>query len=1370
MFYGGGAMSFVGGIKTVSALSFAQWAPYLTAGVAAVFGVFSLVGYSAVDVQANAWLVDPASAIMLLLCAFALALFHLRATRLASLLVLPVPALALVLLVSHFAPPGVSLLPGWLVPAATLSVASAFCFLFIGVALLLRYRASFPEVLGDGMLRGVSVAVSVFAAAMLAGAGLGQLWPSATLFFPVSAPLVAAGLWALALSMAMLVRPGWVALQWPRAGEWPAIVFLLIAFTGFYLYEMVSREEQQRVINQVELSAHNLASDMQATGRNHLLAIERKRRRWAVSAPDAVDTVWIDDARAYLEHFPGLVAIGQLDARARPLRGALRGEPLTAYRDQPWFDQLQMDTLADQALRAGELRLAPVASVHAGGGGFLFAVPVASGPGDASRGFLAGALDANTLFASSVDPQAGAYAVSLYAGDILVSAYGAQIDAGHGELVARREFTLAGSSLSMVMQPSPTMAHLHRSALPKVILVFSFVAALLASLGLGLWHLSRTRLREVEETSQRLQTAQRIASLGHWELDPHTNHLILNEQALQIAGLRPEEGVVNRAKIDALTHPDDRQLVRDAVEAALAQRQPIDLVHRIVRADGQVRYVHQLGEMQSADDGQPARLAGTMHDITERETAYMRLRESDARYRLAARQTGQLVYDYDVETGVIEWVGAVQEVTGESAESFSQVDIHDWEHRVHPDDRATVVAALEHSNRTGELFHIEYRFRHSEGHYIHILDSGVYLFDDNGCPLRQVGAMSDITGQKQAEKERERYARQLAGLAAISRDVNTAGQPALAARQIAHATREIVESGMAAISLDSPDAGQAGSLAVSLADDAVERPDQRTWESAAALYDALAPAGEVVRVSGDELKQHPAWHEHAGDGALVALTSGWLAAPVSDHHGRRVGLIQVAEPRAGRFDVNDERLVAQLAQLTAVVVEKLRLFEQTRTANAALEEMLHYDNLTGLPNRALFREHLSRALERARLDGSPVALLVFDLDHFKNINDSLGHPVGDRLLQAVAQRLESMAGEHALLARLGGDEFGILADPGPEDACRALATRVVDLFRKPFSVDGRAFYTSVSLGISCFPAHGESIDTLIQHADLAMYRAKESGRNTWAVFEAGMAARAVDNLELFHDLRDAVSSESLQLVYQPRQSVSSGEIVAFEALARWHHPERGQVPPDRFIALAEDTGLIGELGAWVLHQACADLADWRARGMKDLRVSVNVSARQLILEGFADSVIAALQTHALPPAALELEITEGALMEDPRLSREVLLQLAEHGVSIALDDFGTGYSSLSYLRTFPLNCLKIDKAFVNEVPGNHDDVIISRTIIAMARNFGLQVVAEGVEREEQAEFLSREGCDQLQGYLISRPHGAEEVANTVMRYRNGGPA
>jgi diguanylate cyclase (GGDEF)-like protein len=472
-----------------------------------------------------------------------------------------------------------------------------------------------------------------------------------------------------------------------------------------------------------------------------------------------------------------------------------------------------------------------------------------------------------------------------------------------------------------------------------------------------------------------------------------------------------------------------------------------------------------------------------------------------------------------------------------------------------------------------------------------------------------------------------------------------------------------------------------------------------------------------------------------------------------------------------------EEIAAGQAQQTLVLVIAISLlgmsiaawyaFHDSRRKQALagqFERQAQVDALTGLANRMYFQERAREELARAARDRHGVGVLFVDLDRFKRINDSLGHEFGDVVLKKVAQRLRHALREVDILARHSGDEFTVLLHGRADaDDVMRVARKLLHAIGQPFPHDGHELYVTASIGISRYPEDGQDVDTLIKSADIAMYRAKEQGRNRIEFFSAEMDERAHETLSISNSLRQAIERDQLMLYYQPRVDVKTSRIVGVEATLRWNHPELGLLEPLRFIQLAEDTGMISEIGRWVVSAACKQLRSWDDAGVPSVRMAVNLSTRQFQAADLVDMVNAYLNRYQLPANRLELEITESVLMHQPQAAEHVLTRLHATGVVVAIDDFGTGYSSLSYLKLFPIDYLKIDKSFIDGLPNDGNDRVITEMILSLARKLNVKVVAEGVETVEQYAFLAAHDCDELQGFLFSRSVRAEDVEPLLRR-------
>ncbi|HWP46038.1 MAG TPA: EAL domain-containing protein [Candidatus Limnocylindrales bacterium] len=430
---------------------------------------------------------------------------------------------------------------------------------------------------------------------------------------------------------------------------------------------------------------------------------------------------------------------------------------------------------------------------------------------------------------------------------------------------------------------------------------------------------------------------------------------------------------------------------------------------------------------------------------------------------------------------------------------------------------------------------------------------------------------------------------------------------------------------------------------------------------------------------------------------------------------------------------------------------------EVKQAAETIWQQVYHDPLTGLPNRMLFEDRLTLELAHARRDKQGLAVMFLDLDHFKLINDTLGHSVGDQLLQNVAHRLRDALRGTDTVARMGGDEFALLLTrvTHAENVAR-VTQKILHALKPPFNFGGYDFHITASIGITLYPSDGEDTQTLLKNADTALYRAKEQGRNVYQFYTPAMNAKTLERLTLETNLRRALERKEFVIYYQPRVKINTKRIIGMEALVRWQHPELGLISPVKFIPLAEETGLIIPLGEWVLRTACEQTKAWQEAGFPPLRVGVNLSARQFQQPNLVERVAQVLKETGLHPHYLELEITESAAMQNAEYTLPVLYHLKEMGIHISIDDFGTGYSSLSYLKKFPFHTLKLDQSFIRDLTTDPNDAMIAKVVITLAHGLKLEVVAEGVETQEQLNFLKQLQGDEVQGYLFSKPLPAEE--------------
>ena len=505
-----------------------------------------------------------------------------------------------------------------------------------------------------------------------------------------------------------------------------------------------------------------------------------------------------------------------------------------------------------------------------------------------------------------------------------------------------------------------------------------------------------------------------------------------------------------------------------------------------------------------------------------------------------------------------------------------------------------------------------------------------------------------------------------------------------------------------------------------------------------------------------DIQSDPLWADFRQLAKEHGLAACW-SSPIFDSQQRVMGTFAVyyREPRSPSAD--HMRVVEMATHTAAIAIERA-------LAGQRIEHLAYYDALTALPNRSLFHDRVSQVLMRAERDGKEMAILFIDLDRFKTINDSLGHDIGDRLLQAVAQRMSSCLREADTVSRLGGDEFVVLLPETGAQGAAHVAQNILERAVGPYDIAGNQLSITSSIGISLYPHDGANVETLIKNADTAMYHAKDNGAATYQFFTHEMNRAVFERLTVENGLRHALDTGEFVLYYQPQVEIKTGRTIGAEALIRWRHPQLGILPAARFIEVAEETGLIVAIGEWVLHEACRQNREWQLQGLTAIPVAVNLSARQL-RKHIAQTMVRALDGTGLDARWLDLELTEHVMMQDAETTLTTLGSLRDMGVKLSIDDFGTGYSSLAYLKRLPIDRVKIDRSFIRDITEDPDDRAIASAIIGMGHTLRLKVVAEGVETQPQLAFLQAEGCDEAQGYLFGRPMPAAEFADFLQHKR-----
>ncbi|MFH1057410.1 MAG: PAS domain-containing protein [Pseudomonadota bacterium] len=813
-------------------------------------------------------------------------------------------------------------------------------------------------------------------------------------------------------------------------------------------------------------------------------------------------------------------------------------------------------------------------------------------------------------------------------------------------------------------------------------------------------HLAQERLRESE---RRLAEAQRIARLGSWEWDLAANRKTWSAELYRIFDLDPGCAPPTVEELARLIHPDDRQAWRDALQWALDGHGPYETVVRIQRRDGELRHVRIQGELARDALGRPSRMQGTGQDITADMRAEQRLRDNQRRLAEAQRIARMGSWEWDIAAGREHWSAEMFRLVGREPQE-GPVPLPEVLSTIHPEDRQWLEERIRAALEQGEPYDVVHRGMRADGQVRVFRSQAEVVRDAAGKPLAMLGTALDITEQREAQDQLLLAAKVFEN--SIEGVIITDGEGRI----------QSVNRAFTIITGYSPEdvLGRRPGVLDPARD---ERP------SHGRIRQSLLANGEwrgEINNRGKDGQVYPQW---------LTITA------VRDERGRTVNYIMLLH------DISD-----------------------LKRSEEELKYLAHYDPLSGLPNRQLLRDRLEVALARAERHQLPLAVLYVDLDNFKTVNDSLGHAVGDLLLQSVANRLVDAHQGRDTVARLGGDDFVVVLEE-INDAAQAeqAAAAILESLARPHRIEDEDLYLTTSVGLALYPDHGARPEVLVKNAEVAMYRAKGAGKNLFLAYDRSMDDQVHKRLSLENALRKALERQEFVVHYQPRLDVAGGRILGMEALVRWQRPESGLVPPGDFIPIAEETGLIVPIGQWVLRRACTQAQAWVAEGHSELVVAVNLSARQLLQANLLPMVESVLADTGLPPANLELEITESAIMSNVKRAVDTLHGLARLGVSLVLDDFGTGYSSLYYLKHFPIQALKIDQHFVADIFRDPDDAAIVEAIISLAQSLKLGVVAEGVETPEQMRYLLEHRCHQMQGYLFSRPVPAEAFAALLRR-------
>ncbi|MCU7853730.1 MAG: EAL domain-containing protein [Candidatus Thiodiazotropha sp. (ex Monitilora ramsayi)] len=798
--------------------------------------------------------------------------------------------------------------------------------------------------------------------------------------------------------------------------------------------------------------------------------------------------------------------------------------------------------------------------------------------------------------------------------------------------------------------------------------------------------------------TERLCEAQAYAHIGHWEFDALSGQGYWSDETYRIAGLEVGSPA-GPETLANIIHPDDSAAALSSFETSLTQGTDHFVEYRIIHPDGEERWVECRGRPETDVNGKVIRLLGVVQDITDRKRSQSELEFAATEWTQAMDQFDDAIYLLDMDRHLIRGNEAFFHLTGlDPSQSLGRHIVE----LIHPqgEENPCVVCQAQEAKREA-LFTLEPDDPNNPaGRPIEVALKLIH--DNHGVPHAMLMSLHDLSHSRKVEEHLR-----------------------LAA--------SVFENTAEGVSITDPDAN-------------IIRVNQAFVDITGYQPEEVIGKNSNVLKSGrhDESFYRNLWHS-------LEETGQWQG---EIWNRRKNGSVYPEWLTISAVLNDNEELTHYVGIFTDI--------SQIKHSKEQLDHLAHHDALTDLPNRTLLNEYLEQAIRHAGRYDSEFALIMLDLDNFKHINDSLGHSAGDQLLLEVAARLANSAYQDDTVARIGGDEFVILMeDISRADDVGIAIEKLMSSLTDSYQLEGHEVQISASLGICLYPRDGNEPTTLLRNADAAMYRAKEEGRNTYQFYTEELTHKAFERVLLESNLRRALELDELYLLYQPQIDLLTGRVIGVEALVRWQHPELGMIPPARFIPLAEESGLIQQIGSWVLRTACFQGVQWLEQGTEFGTLGVNVAGPQIQRGNLPNEVRNALDETEFPASRLDLEITEGFIMQQVDSAIAQLDQLRQLDVTLSIDDFGTGYSSLSYLKQLPINKLKLDQSFVKDIPDNPDDAAISEAIIAMGKSLGLTVIAEGVETEEQAGFLKEAGCQEAQGYLYSKPVRPEELAKCI---------
>ncbi len=788
--------------------------------------------------------------------------------------------------------------------------------------------------------------------------------------------------------------------------------------------------------------------------------------------------------------------------------------------------------------------------------------------------------------------------------------------------------------------------------------------------------------------------------------DLEGNILSWNHGAERLLGYSALEAI---GKHVSMLHPkEDIPDVIKSIETVMKTGEYISDVAHVTKS-GETIYVSLSLSIIKDELGEIVNLVGYAQDITKRKKIENELKAVSQRMELALLGNNDGVFDLNLADNSVYYSPRWKEMLGYRDDELAN-EVSTWETLVHKDDIDDVWAGIQkHIGGETEYYDGVHRLKHKDGHWVWIRDRAKAIFDENGKAVRMIGTHTDITEEKELQLK---YLHQAQVIEQIHDSVNITDMDGFVTSWN-HASQEMF--GYSADEI----IGKHISM-IHLKKNLSIFPDIR---------EEFMKNGEF-RIELELITK-------SKNLIFVSLTLSLL----KDENGIPTNIVGYSQD----------------------ITKRKKAEKELKKQKDILDHQAHHDALTNLPNRALFNDRLEQGIEKAKRNKKSMALLFIDLDHFKEINDSLGHAVGDEILKVTSKRLKNVIRDGDSLARLGGDEFTIILDnlAQGQDAS-LLAQKILKVLAQPIIIENHELYVSSSIGISLFPQDGDLAVNLLKYADSAMYKAKDNGRNNFQFYSAEMTELAFERVVMETALRSAIVNEELIVYYQPQVDATNNKLIGMEALVRWQHPTMGLVSPNKFIPLAESTGLIVEIDQYVMRTAMKQMTIWQEKGLSTGILYMNLAVKQLQQKDFIEILKNLMKETECKAQCIGLEVTEGQIMTNPQEAIIILKGISDLGIELAIDDFGTGYSSLSYLKKLPIDKLKIDQSFVRDLPDDEEDAGITNAVIALAKSLNLKIIAEGVETKEQKEFLVENGCNNIQGYLYSKPVSASEMESIIL--------